>query len=389
MVHGLLFWISLGPEAAGATDVNLYAYWMDSASQGAGWPVIDFDCVYPVAALIPMALAQVLARLCHIGFMLAWLLLMAGINAAASVAVYRLLGRVRGGLAVALWLASLALLGPTALTRVDSVAGPLILVGIAAATRSTTIATCLLTFGAWVKVAPGAVVLPLFAMAKQRWREVAAPGLLVSVGVVGGAMLVGAPLSRVLGFFTKQADRGLQIESVAATPFVLWRALRGEQISVFDEPLGTYQLAGSAPSAVAHVLDPVLVIGAIGLALLAYRARARAAQALPVAALGILTAMIVTNKVGSPQFVAWILPAVAIGLAMRWESPSWRIVGGLTGGIALFTHVLYPLAYSDFLNGALWAVAMEALRNAGLVALAAAAVWRLWRLGRQGAGPAR
>ncbi|MFP3637330.1 hypothetical protein, partial [Bacillus sp. SIMBA_033] len=40
-------------------------------------------------------------------------------------------------------------------------------------------------------------------------------------------------------------------------------------------------------------------------------------------ALTLVTAFIVFNKVGSPQFMVWLGPAVAVGLAHDWKR--WRV----------------------------------------------------------------
>jgi hypothetical protein len=387
IVHALGIWAVLGPEAEGATDVNLYAYWMQGPAEGRGWPVIDFDWVYPVVALIPMVLAQGLVVVAHLGYMLAWLLVVTALNAGACAAAVKLLGRRTGSLAGLLWLAFIALQGTTALTRVDSVAAPLILVGVAAAGRHTTLATAVLTVGAWVKVAPGAVVLPLLAAARDRLRHVIAPALVTCAAVIGGALLVGAPLARVLGFFVTQADRGLQVEAVAATPMLVWRCVTGQPIGVFDEALGTWETGGRAADAIGTCLNPLLVVAALGVAWLAYRARHVASRALPIAAVAALACMVVFNKVGSPQFIDWLGPAVAVGWALRLGSVRWRL-GGLGLALAAIScHLLYPTLYLPFIDGQPLVVALVVLRNVVVVALAAGATWHLWQLGRRGPSP--
>src|SRR5690606_2497259 len=67
----------------------------------------------------------------------------------------------------------------------------------------------------------------------------------------------------------------------------------------------------------------------------------------------LLLALIVFNKVGSPQFVSWIGPPLAAAIALAgpgtrrmWGPPA---VGALLA--ALGTQVVYPVAYGEFLAG--------------------------------------
>jgi len=96
-----------------------------------------------------------------------------------------------------------------------------------------------------------------------------------------------------------------------------------------------------------------------------------------------LLALIVFNKVGSPQFIAWIGPPLAAAIALAgpgtrrlWWPPA---VGVLVTAYA--TWLIYPMAYGEFLGGDPAMVAVGALRNLALVVLLAGAVWRIVQLG--------
>jgi hypothetical protein len=396
---------------------------MNDAKTNGVWPVRDLtNWVYPAAAVLPMIWAKLGHDLTHFSFMVSWLSLITVFNALACLAMWLMAGRRRALLGIAAWIVFLALLGPTALSRVDSAAAPLIVIGLAAIPVAIPLATSLLTLGAWVKVAPGAVVLPLLMGTRRSVLRVVVPGLAVCLAVLGVAVAFGCKPSAVLGFFGRQAGRGLQLESVAATPFVISRARQHIEIAQFNNDLGTYETQSAQANGVAGLLDLVLVALAVAIALLVLRARLRGAwqlvhgktkplgswrarfqavrqdqhgkatphnqrEVLMVAALAALTAMIVANKVGSPQFVAWIGPPMALGLALWPTRRWWQVVGAGVGVIAVLTHLIYPTIYMSLLSGQANAVAVLAVRNAGLVILLLACLFKLWNLGTAGGSP--
>ena len=76
------------------------------------------------------------------------------------------------------WTAFLLLLGPVAIGRLDAVVAPLVMLALVAARGPgrTALAAVLLTAGAWIKVAPGALLVPLAAASRRpaaHWRAFA------------------------------------------------------------------------------------------------------------------------------------------------------------------------------------------------------------------------
>src|SRR5690606_5331421 len=122
------------------------------------------------------------------------------------------------------WTAALALLGPIAMYRIDAVTVPLAVMGGCWLIKRPIIAAILLTVAAWIKIWPGAVIVAAVAAVRARMRVLLAV-LAVSVGIVVLLFLLGAD-RHLLGFLTEQTSRGLQIEAVAATPF-MWMAAAG------------------------------------------------------------------------------------------------------------------------------------------------------------------
>jgi hypothetical protein len=373
-------------------DVDLYRWWAGSfLGFDEPRPVLDEPWVYPPGALAPVLLPGLTTVVSTPGYALAWGALVTALDAVVVVVLLR-----RGATTAALWwLAFLLALGPVALGRLDAVVAALATLGLLAADgvagparhpgepaagQGSTSAgavrrgAVLLTAGAWVKVASGPLLLPLAAAARRPWRDVVVPAAAAS-GVLVAAVLAlgGAPF----GFLTTQSERGLQAESVAATPWVLAGALDGRSAVAFDEDLLTYEVPGAAATATAGVLDVVLPAGlvvAAGLLVLARR-RGTAAAALLPACLALTAWLVVANKVGSPQFVAWLAAPVVAALAARGAGDGWRRPAAVVAlVVAALTQAVFPWGYEALVAGGTGAAALLTARNLGLLALLAIGV---------------
>jgi hypothetical protein len=199
---------------------------------------------------------------------------------------------------------------------------------------------------------------------------------------VGLAVLVlGGSMNTLLGFVTGQTSRGLQIESVAATPLVISHAMAGRPLATYSKIVLTWEVNGAASPIVARVLDLALPVMLLALAWLAYRARHLGQGALVVGALAAVSGVIVLNKVGSPQFMDWLVAPVVMGLALWPKSERWRVLGALVAVCAALTHLIYPIAYGSFLAGEAGMVGLWAMRNLIVVAIFVSACVRLWQMG--------
>jgi hypothetical protein len=208
-------------------------------------------------------------------------------------------------------------------------------------------------------------------------RDVVVPAALVSAGFVG-AVAAGGGLRNAVSFLFTQDARGLQVEAVAASPWVLAALVRRDVVIYLNRTLTTWEIAGPGTAAMARALDVVLPLAVVGLALLLWRARSRPLDVLLWGSLAFSTLLIVANKVGSPQYIGWLAPPVAVALATRTaptDGGPARVpaaVARLASAvlvIAALTQVVFPLGYTSLLaNNPLVALVLVA-RNAGLVAL--------------------
>ena len=430
LVHAWLAYLGVVVvPSEGFYDVDLYRYWMYLGLDEGSWPVLDEPWVYPVGAILPMVLPALVTTVSTPGYALAWCAMVTAVDGLAVAALLR--GSGEGEVAAAgapagggspddsdlpepsgtrgawWWLAFLALLGPVAMGRLDAVVAPLMVVALATARRTDggmRVASALLTFGAWVKVAPGALLLPLVAAARRPVRDVILPAAAVCVVVVGAVAASGG-LGRVLGFLTTQQGRGLQVESVAATPWVLGVLVREDITIRLNEELITYEVSGAGTSGAAAALDVLLLllVAAVAGALVVARRRGRAPEALLPGALTLLLVLIVANKVGSPQFLTWVAAPLAVLLTGPLRDrgadtvpprPSrlWVHISAVLALVAAtLTQVVFPWGYMELLTtgaGGNPAIAVcLALRNVCLLGLLACACVGLMQATRRVEAP--
>lgn len=391
-VHAWHWRVIVVDPGVGFGDVGLYQWWAWDALERGTWPVLDHAWVYPALAVLPVVAPGLASTVEWAPYASAWMLLVTVANAVATVALAR-----RSRLAAVWYLLFLALLGPVAFGRLDAIAVPFAVVGLLAAMRRPRLAAVLLTVGAWVKVAPGALVLPLLVVTRQRVRDVVVPAGLVCVAVVG-AVAAGGGMRNVVSFASAQEGRGLQLESVAATWWVVQWVTGGEGGARYDEDLITWEAVGPGTGVAADLLGWLLPVGVGLVTWLAWRARTRLAPAelLAWSGLALTLVLIVVNKVGSPQFLTWLAAPVAVGLAL-WSRArddgaaeasegapfGWPLVAAWCLVLAALTHLVFPLGYFGLVAGDPAVGWTLVARNVLLAALLCAVVVRLAVVGRR------
>lgn len=360
------------PEGGAMGDLRLYRYWMWLGTELDLWPVLDVAWVYPAGALVPMRVAS-LGGL-GAGYPIAWSLMVTALNAAALAVLLR---RRNGTAAGWWWVAFLILLGPITMGRLDGVVAPIVVVALLWALDRPAVAAALLTVGAWIKVAPGALLVPLVLVTRRPLRRVVAPAAAVCVVVVAAALGLGAG-ERVASFLVEQGARTLQIEAPAATPWLLVAPfVHGIRLAL-NRDIETWEVHGPGTGLMAGLLDVLLVLAVLAAAALlwwrrerlgrrAWADRTERAELLVRGALLTTLTMLVFNKVGSPQFIGWLAPPVLVALAL--DLPGWRRTSRVVLAVAAATQLVFPLLYSQVTTGNLAATLVLAARNATLVAL--------------------
>lgn len=343
---------------------------------------------YPVPALVVLAAPYGLLALvgASAGYYLTVIVLAMALDGAYlggllrhSVSNAAAGARVRPSAAVVAWLVAVPAIGSIAYARFDLLPG--VLIGLAVlwlvdAPRHAALAVALAT---GVKYWP-ALVLPAFAAARSHRAR------FLTAGAVAGGVLVLTSLAlggweRIVSPLDYQDDRGLQIESVAATPAMLGWAAGPERYDVHYASSLAWEVDGPGVDALVHattVATLLLLAVAAVLWVAAWRALRDAASALPAVVwlvLAAVSAFIVGGKVLSPQYLLWLLPVAAAGLAVLDDAVErrrlwWWTVGLL--GATVLTHVIYPHGYRELLDHSGWSgtvVGVLLVRNLVLVAL--------------------
>jgi len=370
LVHlWLIFEASLQSSVMPLNDLNLYGSWM-TEQQFFGFQEVyglTRDWVYPFVAQLPMLLAAAIGG--GSGLLNGWLALVTLLN---LLAIGELVGWGRGAAAnfkgAWFWLLFMALLGPVAIGRIDSVATVLAVFGLVALARNRlTTAMILFTSGAWMKIWPVALALAVFLADKRRKLIFLVAAATSAIFLALGALLGGG--LQMFSFIFKQGDRALQIEAPIATIW-LWLAKFNLANSTiyFDNNLLTNQIAGLGALEVSALMTPVMV-GALAItAWLGFRGHKAGAPTNHLFAAIALTAtldLIVFNKVGSPQFEGWL--AVPLIAGIIFKAPKWRtaVLGGLV--IALLTNLVYPVFYMDLMGLGWLSLITLTLRNLALI----------------------
>lgn len=389
VVHFVLGLLALyGPGGPLGDVVNVYRFWIEYGNSSDIWVGIDTVWVYPIVALVPMLAANLFGPDLYAS---TWLSLVMLVDAAAFAVLTGASRDRRLAHAGWWWLGFLLLLGPVAVGRIDAITVPLALVGLLLIGAYPRVATVLLTVAAWIKVWPAAIVgAAVVAMRERGWMAVTA--IVTSVLITVVALLLGSG-SNVLSFITQQTARGLQVEAPIAT-FWMWdafihRLTGGGTYVAFDPAIITYQLYGPGTADAAAAMTPLLVVVTAALlvvGVLATRRGVPAVDLLPVLALTITVALILFNKVGSPQFVTWLAVPIAVGLARAATAAgrSFRVPAILALVIAALTQTIYPYLYDELIGLELPMLLVLSARNGLYLALfvwGAVALARLLRTG--------
>lgn len=364
-------------------DLPLYRRWAELGLGLNVWQGIDVEWVYPIGAMLPIALAGIAGPLLY---QLVWFLMTGALNALA-VGTLTDWGRHRGGYRAAwYWLVLSFLLSPVGLLRLEGLTAPLVIAGLVCLARRPIVATALLTLATWIKVWPAAVVLAVVAVSGRRL-TVLLTGALGTAAVAASVWVLDG--SRFLaGFVTMQSDRALQLEAPVTTPWVWLAALGQHDTDIYQNfAIATREVSGPGTAMVATLMNPTMfaVIGLLCVLVLRARSRAKDAAVLLPAALAFVGAFVIFNKVGSPQYMLWIAPVVTVGLLTNGDR--WRVPAYLLLAISLLTTLVFPVFYLALIDGNLFALTLLTLRNVLLIVLFGWAVLTLLQLGARSTAP--
>ncbi len=347
------------------SDVSgIYRPWYEVLRSGT-FPVDDVMWQYPPGAAGVLLLPGLITPLSYTH---AFFVLMVIADAVALVCLLR----GRSPLGAGLWVLAVPLLGPMILSRYD-----LFVTALAVAALKL-LASRPRTGGFVIGIAAADKVWPVLLLLGAPRRRLVELGLYAVLGA--GAVVLGfaAALPGAFDFLGAQHNRGIEIESVFATPFHLARDNGWSGEVRFN--YGSIEFLGPHVDLVAR-----LSLAASGLCmvwLLYWRATARRwTEAMPYdAALTAVLLFVVTSRVLSPQYMVWLIGLAAVCLTRR-ETTQRPIAVLILLAVPLTTWE-FPIWFGRLMAGEPHAILVLLFRNALLVGAAVWSASRLWRAAR-------
>jgi hypothetical protein len=297
--------------------------------------------------------------------------------------------------AVAVWAGFVPLLGAITYVRFDLVPAVLAAVAVLWISRRPALSGAAVGLGAAVKLWPALLVLPLLGRPSSR-RRVLLGFIVAGFGLAALSLVLGG-WSRLVSPLGYQSGRGLQIESVLATPvMVLWGA-GSAAYKITLTKYHSWDITGPGAGVLATGTTVATALGLLFLAWLAFRVvKHKVTDQATIALLALVTTavMMITNKVLSPQYLIWLGPVLVTLIAVHGPTPetfpdqglgagretvsrqSLRTITLLTLIATVLTHVIYPMGYANIVRhtpASLGTALILATRNATLVVLTVAA----------------
>ncbi|MET9800800.1 glycosyltransferase family 87 protein [Streptomyces sp. NPDC006368] len=354
-----------GPDIT--TDISqIYQGWYEVLRTGT-YPLDDVTWQYPPAAALAVLSPGLLPFLGYTSafFVLAFL---------CDAAVFGLLlyagrrpGKCLSGAWV--WVAGVALLGPTAYARYDVMVTAVAVAALLAGVRHPRALGALAGFGAMLKV------WPVLLLAGTRRGRVTLRSWTTAAGTAAGLLLLcTTAMPGALAFLTFQRDRGTEVESLGGLVFHVARHFGWEGRATLNygsvEFLGPYVpvVSGAALA---------LSVAAFGW-LLVWRVRARefSTTTLCDAAFVAVLLFTTTSRVISPQYMLWLVGLAAVCLVFRGSRMrrAARLVLAATG----VTLLEFPIWFSHVADSDPLGLALLVVRNGLLVAATLTACRVLW-----------
>ena len=340
-------------------DVDLYNFWAKGLVKGI-FPIDDPMWQYPPLAGVVFAIPQWLFGNALTGFIVFMIvidllilitLLMTGLNRFKFNSSSTRLNGLSGAWFWVLWP---ILMGPLALTRFDVVPTLFALLALIALSNKKIrpyLSGFLLGIGALVKLWPMLlfVIYPKKVLKKVSARFVSTLVLMIlfmSTWSVG-----------ISNFLNNQTSRGLQVESIAATPFVLAK-LFGENVE-YPFRYGSLEVQAAFATEIGFLLNLFTLVVFIVLFALSYQNKLNNLNLFDKA-LVIVMISIALSRVFSPQFWVWVGGLSALALINKETKLKKVIV--LLSISALLTQLLYPGQYVQLLSGEFFATLLQISR---------------------------
>ncbi|MEW2399161.1 glycosyltransferase 87 family protein [Streptomyces sp. NPDC046862] len=350
-----------GPDVTSDVSVT-YQGWYEVLRTGT-YPLNDVTWQYPPAAALAVLSPALLPFLDYATAFFVLALLADLVVLALLLYAGTRTGRSLRGAWV--WVAGVALLGPTVYARYDVMVTAVAVAALLAGTRHPRVMGALAAFGALLKVWP--VLLLLGARKRAAWLSTAVTGVTL-------VALFAVSMPGAFAFLTFQRDRGTEVESLGALVFHMARQFGWEGQVLLNygsvEFLGPYVDVVSAASL-------LLSAAAFGwLVLWRVRAGRFASYTLAEAAFVAVLMFTTTSRVISPQYMVWLVGLAAVCLCFRGSRMG--VPACLVLAACLLTVLEFPVWFDHVVASDWLGVLLLFARNGLLVIATLLAGLELW-----------
>jgi hypothetical protein len=333
IVAQVKFWTPGGPEYQ---DVDVYHNWSNLIVGTHALPP-ENTWQYPPGA----AFLMLIPRIGGGSFGISFVVLMLAFDLLGLWLMTRLAREEKRDVGVWIWLLAMPFLFSLPVLRFDLAPTVIAMAALLAIHRRPYWFGALAGIGGMLKVWP---MFVLFGEWDRRRLLLSAGAALAAIAVIFAASEIA--FSGSFRFLKNQGDRGLQIESVAASPWQLHQVITGKEPPVAQR-FGTNEIASPTADALGKALDFVSFAVFAAAAFwwwLRERAIRRGRRDLTDVALSrdfVFTAVllfVVVSRVLSPQYLIWMVGLCAIVLTSRRTRvgrPAWVVLGAivLTAGL--------------------------------------------------------
>ncbi len=293
------------------------------------------------------------------------------------------------------WILFTGACGPIMYFRFDLIPAALVAWACMLLVARPYLAGALVAAGAAVKLWPAMLVLPLLAPNPQRRGTGRARlvGFLVAGVALGMSSLIIGGWTRSISPLVWQSRRGLQMESVPATPLMFLRTFTDSDAwPVFLSEYNALELQGPGVGLLLQSSTVLMVGWALLTVVLSWRLLRRfhsqspaLHEAMLLVLLASVLATIVANKTLSPQYILWLAGPLAV-LVMSRSSESLRMplrlataILVIVAGLTQYTYPWGTFGIMGMPGGAPLETSMLILRNLLLVGVTIQVILLAWR----------
>jgi hypothetical protein len=337
-------------------DVELYQFWSLGLIQRI-FPINDSMWQYPPLAGFIFTIPQYIFGNSNIGFIFTmiffdFLILVTILKFGRSLFERKIPVSLDGFAGAWFWIIWPILMGPLLLTRFDLVPTFFAILGlIAVYEKRINLASFLITIGTLLKLWP---ILILSILDKKIIRRMILP-----ICIFSALILIFIEFISVgsLSFLENQSSRGLQVESVAAILYVIYKLLGGDVEYPFR--FGSLEVEAVFANQIAFLLNISILIFFFTIFLLNIKGKLSGLNIFEKSLIVIIFA-IGLSRVFSPQFWIWIGGFSA--LVVIFNNTKLKRVILLLSISALFTQILYPALYVGLLSGEFFPSLIQIIR---------------------------